>query len=77
MISLREKCGIFAAKTKNAEKKAYYALLALQHRGQESTGISVWQGIIKTHKGLGLVSEVLKNGVLDKLSSNLAIGHVR
>lgn len=77
VVSLREKCGIFAAKTKNAEKRAYYALLALQHRGQESTGISVWQGSIKTHKGPGLVNEVFKNDVLDKLSSNLAIGHVR
>ncbi|AIF68565.1 amidophosphoribosyltransferase [Palaeococcus pacificus DY20341] len=74
---MREKCGIFAAKTRSASKKAYYSLLALQHRGQESAGISTWQEGLKTHKGLGLVSEVFKNGVLNKFNSNLAIGHVR
>lgn len=71
---MREKCGIFAAKTENAGKKAYYALMALQHRGQESAGISTWQDSIKTYKGLGLVPEVFKNGIPD---SKLAIGHVR
>ncbi len=74
---MREKCGIFAAKTENAPKKAYYALLALQHRGQESAGISIWKRGMKTYKGLGLVPEVFKNGILDSMDSNLAIGHVR
>lgn len=74
---MREKCGIFAAKTENAPKKAYYALMALQHRGQESAGISVWKYKIRTLAGRGLVSEVFKGKELTKLRSNIAIGHVR
>ncbi|NJE05760.1 amidophosphoribosyltransferase [Thermococcus sp. M36] len=74
---MREKCGIFAAVTENAAKKAYYALISLQHRGQESAGISAWRHRIKTVAGRGLVSEVFRNGELAKLRSNLAIAHVR
>ncbi len=74
---MREKCGVFAAKTENANRKAYYALLALQHRGQESAGISVWRNKIRTYKGLGLVAEVFRRHILNKLRSNISIGHVR
>ncbi len=76
-FTMREKCGIFAAVTENAPKKAYYALMALQHRGQESAGISIWKHRIKTLSGRGLVSEVFRNGELPKLKSNLTIAHVR
>ncbi|ASJ08402.1 amidophosphoribosyltransferase [Thermococcus siculi] len=74
---MREKCGVFAAVSENAARKAYYALIALQHRGQESAGISVWRHRIKTVAGRGLVPEVFRNGELAKLRSNLAIAHVR
>jgi len=74
---MREKCGIFAAKTENAPKKAYYALIALQHRGQESAGISVWKHKIRTIAGRGLVSEVFRGRELTKFRSNIAIAHVR
>ena len=74
---MREKCGVFAAVAENAPKKAYYALIALQHRGQESAGISVWRHRIKTIAGRGLVSEVFRNGEIAKLKSKMAIAHVR
>ncbi|ALV63979.1 Amidophosphoribosyltransferase [Thermococcus sp. 2319x1] len=74
---MREKCGIFAAKAENASKKAYYALMALQHRGQESAGISVWKHKIRTLSGRGLVSEVFRGSELARLRSNMAIAHVR
>ncbi|AFK21908.1 amidophosphoribosyltransferase [Pyrococcus sp. ST04] len=74
---MREKCGIFGAYAPEAPKKAYYALIALQHRGQEGAGISFWKGFIKTVKGRGLVSEVFKEGSLNGADSLLAIGHVR
>ncbi|AEK73060.1 amidophosphoribosyltransferase [Thermococcus sp. 4557] len=74
---MREKCGVFAAVTENAPRKAYYALIALQHRGQESAGISVWKHRIKTVAGRGLVSEVFRNGEIAKLKSKMAIAHVR
>jgi len=74
---MREKCGIFASVAENAPKKAYYALIALQHRGQESAGISVWKHRIRTVAGHGLVSEVFRNGEIARLKSKLAIAHVR
>ena len=37
----------------------YYALFALQHRGQESAGISTFDGTrLHKHRGQGLVAEV-------------------
>jgi len=74
---LREKCGIFATASENAAKKAYYALIALQHRGQESAGISVWRHRIRTVSGPGLVQGVFRGSVLSRLKSSLAIAHVR
>ncbi|WP_297497282.1 amidophosphoribosyltransferase [Thermococcus sp.] len=74
---MREKCGIFATASENAAKKAYYALIALQHRGQESAGISVWRHRIRTVAGLGLVQDVFREPALARLKSNLAIAHVR
>ncbi|CAD5243382.1 amidophosphoribosyltransferase [Thermococcus camini] len=74
---MREKCGVFAAVTENAPKKAYYALIALQHRGQESAGISAWKHKIRTIARRGLVSEVFRNGEMAKLKSKMVIAHVR
>lgn len=58
----------------------YYGLFALQHRGQESAGIAVAGGPsepFRAHKGMGLVSQVFKEGDLAGLKGNRAIGHVR
>jgi len=56
----------------------YYGLFALQHRGQESCGISVSNnGDVSFHKDMGLVSEVFQDSVFEKLSGQIAIGHVR
>lgn len=73
---MREKCGIFGVSSEDAVRKTYYGLIALQHRGQEGAGISVWNGRIRTIKGHGLVSEVFDENSLN-LASNIAIGHVR
>ncbi|MBU6183370.1 MAG: amidophosphoribosyltransferase [Verrucomicrobia bacterium] len=59
---------------------AYYGLFALQHRGQESAGIvssGAEGGTFRSHKGMGLVSQVFRPENLEKLSGNRAIGHVR
>lgn len=54
------------------------ALNVIQHRGQESAGISVFQnGSIKTVKDDGLVSEALNENAIKSLSGNVGIGHVR
>jgi amidophosphoribosyltransferase len=56
----------------------YYALFALQHRGQESAGISTWDGSsFYKYKGMGLVSEVFSDQNLGELKGHIGIGHVR
>ncbi len=62
----------------NASKIAYYALFAMQHRGQEATGISASDGKhIKTIKSRGLVTEVFDDNSFSILKGNMAIGHNR
>ncbi|MCQ8893575.1 MAG: amidophosphoribosyltransferase [Methanolinea sp.] len=56
----------------------YHALYALQHRGQESAGISTFDGTrLFKHKGQGLVAEVFDSAILEALEGNVGIGHVR
>ncbi len=77
---LGEKCGIFGVYGKGFEaaRLTYFGLFALQHRGQESSGIAVSDGKkIKIHKGTGLVVHVYSEKILDNLQGHLAIGHNR
>ena len=63
---------------KNASKVAYYALFAMQHRGQESAGISAADGEkIRLVKERGLVTEVFSEESFDSLEGTCAIGHNR
>ena len=56
----------------------YYALFALQHRGQESAGISTYDGAsFFKYKGMGLVAEVFSEQILRDLKGNVGVGHVR
>jgi len=64
--------------SEDASKIAYYALFAMQHRGQESTGISSADGErIHLIKKRGLVTDVFHQGKLNILEGNCAIGHNR
>ena len=77
---MEEACGVFAiyAPGKDVARLTYYGLYSLQHRGQESAGIAVSDGAgIKLHKGMGLVSDVFTEEVLNSLKGHSAIGHVR
>ena len=78
---MEEECGVFGVFSKNNLKTShfvYYALYALQHRGQESAGISIsFEGNITTFKGMGLAADVFTPETLNKLKGNVAIGHVR
>ena len=81
---IHEECGVFGITTGvydriDVREEVRYALYALQHRGQESCGISVNDhGVITTVKGVGLVPEVLTNEALEKLPmGQMAIGHNR
>lgn len=74
-------CGVFGVtNVEHASKIAYLGLFALQHRGQESAGISVTETQIpdiRTHRDMGLVADVFKEHTLTALQGNNAIGHVR
>lgn len=77
---LNEKCGVFGIYSNDnldVARLSYYGLFALQHRGQESTGIAVNDaGTIIYYKDTGLVSEVFNDTILEHLKGNIAIGHV-
>lgn len=78
---MEEECGVFGIYSKEINEVAqitYYGLYALQHRGQESAGISVSNfGEIVTYKGMGLTADVFTPETLNNLVGNAAIGHVR
>ena len=77
---ITEKCGIFAVYGKGfqAARLVHPGLWALQHRGQESSGIASSDGKkIYLHKGIGLVAAVFGEEDLKKLKGHLAIGHNR
>jgi amidophosphoribosyltransferase len=76
----RDECGVFGVygPEHDVARFAYFALYALQHRGQESAGIaSVQGGHIMTLRDLGLVSQVFDEQKLRALQGEMAIGHVR
>jgi amidophosphoribosyltransferase len=75
----RHYCGLFGVYGHpNAADLTYYGLYALQHRGQESAGITASDGIdLRTYKGMGLVGQVFDKNILRSLPGHLAIGHVR
>ena len=74
-----EECGVAAIYGHpEASKLAYLSLYALQHRGQESAGISTSDGeTIHTTKSMGHVADIFTNPVLQNLPGGLAIGHTR
>ena len=75
----RHYCGLFGIYGHpNAADLTYYGLYALQHRGQESAGITASDGVdLRTYKGMGLVGQVFDKNILRSLPGHLAIGHVR
>ena len=78
-----EHCAVFGVTCNDigysVSKLLYKGLIAQQHRGQESTGISILKtgGKIYTYKRKGLVSKVLNNKKLSQYWGNIGIGHNR
>jgi len=72
-------CGIFGIfNHREASNLAYLGLHALQHRGQESAGITSTDGDgLFSHREMGLVSDIFNEQVLQGLKGSAAIGHVR
>jgi amidophosphoribosyltransferase len=76
----RDACGVVGifAPGEDVSRLTYYALYALQHRGQESAGIALSDGNnMVVYKELGLVAQVFDETVLESLRGHIAIGHVR
>jgi amidophosphoribosyltransferase len=76
----RDACGVFGvwAPGEEVAKLTYFGLYALQHRGQESAGIAVSDGIrIVVYKDMGLVPQVFDESVLHSLRGHVAVGHCR
>jgi len=61
-----------------AANLVYLGLYALQHRGQESSGIVSSDGkILISHRQMGLVADIYKEDVMRRLEGASAIGHNR
>jgi amidophosphoribosyltransferase len=77
---MRESCGVFGvyAPGINVAQTIFFALFALQHRGQESAGIAITDGDgIKQHTKMGLVSQAFTENDLALLKGYIGIGHNR
>ncbi len=74
-----DQCGLFGVfGHPEAAHLTYMGLYALQHRGQESAGITAGDGqSLRLEKGMGLVNDVITEDVLARLPGDRAIGHVR
>ena len=80
MNDLNEKCGVFGiyGKTLDVSRLTFYGLFALQHRGQESSGIATADGNrIDCYKNMGLVTHVYNEETIANLKGHIAIGHNR
>ncbi len=77
---MHESCGVFGVYSPNEDvaRLTFFALFALQHRGQESSGIATADGKkIRVFTGMGRVSNVFNEESLGHLSGHIAIGHNR
>ncbi|XP_049885583.1 amidophosphoribosyltransferase-like isoform X2 [Pectinophora gossypiella] len=83
---LTHECGVFGAigagdwpTQVDVAQVICLGLVALQHRGQESAGITTSEGksAFNTHKGMGLINNIFNDEAMRKLKGNLGIGHTR
>jgi amidophosphoribosyltransferase len=77
---LHESCGVFGVYSPDEDvaRLTFFALFALQHRGQESSGIATADGKrIRLFTGMGRVSNVFDEESLSQLTGHIAIGHNR
>lgn len=73
-------CGIIGVSgVPDASRVVYLGLYSLQHRGQESAGAVAidGEGVARSHRGMGLVSDIFTEPVLTGLPGDVAIGHTR
>ena len=75
----KDECGVFGIFGHHeSANMTYLGLYALQHRGQESTGIAASDGkLVRVSKAMGYVADCFKSETLAQLPGHAAIGHVR
>jgi amidophosphoribosyltransferase len=77
---MHESCGIFGVYARGVDvaRLTFFALFALQHRGQESAGIATCDSAeISLHTSMGLVAQAFTEQQLSQLEGHIAIGHNR
>jgi len=80
MLKIKEKCAVFGAYGIGFEaaRLAFFGLYALQHRGQEGSGIATSDGSqLYVHRDSGLVNQVYSEESIQKLVGHIAVGHNR
>src|SRR3989344_7701354 len=80
MENLKEKCGVFGiySKDRDVARLSFFGLFALQHRGQEASGIAATDGTyLRSFRNKGLISNVFTEEKIKKLQGFAAIGHNR
>jgi amidophosphoribosyltransferase len=79
--SLNEACGVFGILDRNSSglgHTLFFGLYALQHRGQESCGMAVYDNHqLRLQKEMGLVNQVFNESILDSMTGQVGIGHTR
>ena len=74
-----EECGVAGIASKKGDKIApllYRSMMALQHRGQDAAGLTVFNGKLETRKGLGFVNDIFKPEDME-VGGSIGIGHTR
>jgi amidophosphoribosyltransferase len=77
---LKDECGVVGVYSFDKEDVApliFYSMYSLQHRGQESCGITIVNDKFDTKKGMGLVTDVFDFEMLKALKGSYGVGHVR
>jgi amidophosphoribosyltransferase len=77
---LKEECGVvgvYSFDGKDVAPLIFYSMYSLQHRGQESCGITIINEKLDTQKGMGLVTDVFDFEKLSSLKGSYGTGHVR
>jgi len=80
MADIGEKCAVFGVCGRGLEaaRLTFFGLYALQHRGQESSGIATSDGAtLHCHKRMGLVAQAFSEKDIQKLLGYIAVGHNR
>lgn len=80
MEHLNEKCGVFGIYSKGSDvaRITFFGLFALQHRGQEASGIAATDGTdLRSFRNKGLISTVFTEEEIVRLKGFAAIGHNR